>query len=441
MTRKEARERLAELTLCCELARVIKRFFPQLLMLLEKVRDPRHQSYVTYGSKILLMTRILSSIFYIGSMRKTSAEFNSERMIENIGVLCGEEGLEELPYWETVNDFLSKLSDEQLRDIIIKLVKRLLRMRIFEDSRIRGKYWQVIIDGTRLESSRKALDPHCLYSVHNRGEENEYTEYYYYVLEAKIVLADNIVVSIMTEFVENEGSEMKKQDCELKAAYRLTERLKKEFPLLPICICADSLYAGGPFFQKCEEKKWHYIIRFKDGSIPGVAQEYIALKKVDENLENEKLDNGNEAWYDHVNSIDFNGREVNMLEYGEQRLDRKILFRFITDLNISRRNRKDTVTAGRKRWKIENEGFNRQKRHGYYLEHMFSRNYQAMKNHYLLIQIGHMISQIIEAWKCLWDKIKLSIEQKHIKILDSFKQDRLKECLELIEKPIQIRLR
>lgn len=374
-------------------------------------------------------------------MRKTSAEFNSERMIENIGVLCGEEGLEELPYWETVNDFLSKLSDEQLRDIIIKLVKRLLRMRIFEDSRIRGKYWQVIIDGTRLESSRKALDPHCLYSVHNRGEENEYTEYYYYVLEAKIVLADNIVVSIMTEFVENEGSEMKKQDCELKAAYRLTERLKKEFPLLPICICADSLYAGGPFFQKCEEKKWHYIIRFKDGSIPGVAQEYIALKKVDENLENEKLDNGNEAWYDHVNSIDFNGREVNMLEYGEQRLDRKILFRFITDLNISRRNRKDTVTAGRKRWKIENEGFNRQKRHGYYLEHMFSRNYQAMKNHYLLIQIGHMISQIIEAWKCLWDKIKLSIEQKHIKILDSFKQDRLKECLELIEKPIQIRLR
>ena len=68
-----------------------------------------------------------------------------------------------------------------------------------------------------------------------------YKEYYYYVVEAKIVLHEQVVVSIMTEFVENEGNEVEKQDCERNACIRLMERLKKEFPMLPICLCGNSL--------------------------------------------------------------------------------------------------------------------------------------------------------------------------------------------------------
>jgi len=54
------------------------------------------------------------------------------------------------------------------------------------------------------------------------------------------------------------------------------------------------------------------------------------------------------------------------------------------------------VEDGRRRWQIENEGFNEQKNHGLGLNHMFSENYTAMKNHYFLIQIGHMIAQLLE---------------------------------------------
>lgn len=102
MKRKEAREHLEQFKLVCELAKLIRHFFPDLIPLLKQLPDPRHQSYITYPAVLLLMTRILSSLFYISSMRKTSEEFNSEIIINNIWTLCGEEpAVDELPYWET----------------------------------------------------------------------------------------------------------------------------------------------------------------------------------------------------------------------------------------------------------------------------------------------------------------------------------------------------
>ncbi len=292
-----------------ELVKVINHFFPDLLSLLKNIHDPRNQSYITYQGHVLLMVKILSSIFYISSMRKTSEEFNSSTVIENIGFLCREE-LEELPYWETINKYLEKIDPEELQGIVCQMVRKLIRSRAFEKARIRGKYWQIIIDGTQLESSRKELDGNCLYRVHNRGKENEYKEYYYYVLEAKLVLKDEICVSIMTQFVgEGMEPEAKKQDCELKACKKLMERLKKEFPMLPICISADSLYACQSFFKECRNRNWRYLIRFKEGSIPTIYKEYEELKKIENNQQREKVMYNDkkevkEVTYDYVNGIE-----------------------------------------------------------------------------------------------------------------------------------------
>ena len=261
--RKEAREHLEQFHLACELAKLIRHCFPELLPLLKQVPDPRHQSYITYPGVILLMTRILSSLFYISSMRKASEEFNSEIMIKNIWLLCKEEPtVEELPYWETINRYLERLEPENLQEVIHCLCRRLLRSRAFEDMRIRGKYWQVIIDGTQLYSTQRELDGKSLHRTHNRGTEKEYQENYYYVLEAKLVLHPKILISIQTEFVDNEaGKEMTKQDCERKACWRLMEKVKKAFPRLPVCLCGDSLYACEGFFERCRKKNWRYIVR------------------------------------------------------------------------------------------------------------------------------------------------------------------------------------
>lgn len=435
---------MEQFCLAAELTKVIRHFFPDLIPMLKTVSDVRHQGYVVYKNHVLLMTRILSSIFYISSMRKSSEELNCRQAISNISYLCGEE-LEEAPYWETINNYLKTFQPAELQKIIQELVRRLIRSRIFEDAKIRGKYWQVIVDGTQLESSRRKLDGKCLVRRHSGKDGKEgkegWTEYYYYVLEAKLVLHENIIVSIATEFVGEEGGiEKEKQDCELKACYRLMEKMKKAFPKLLVCLCGDSLYAGDPMFTACRNAGWHYLMRFKAGKIPYLDEEYEKLFGREPHERTWK-DKDKKYWYGYVREIEY-GKEhkINVIKYSEEKNGKEKRFCYITDLPVTDRNCKKTIEAGRRRWKIENEGFNTQKNGGYYLEHMFSRNYQAEKNHYYLIQIGHMIAQIMEMYEKIWKKIKQSREQKHRRILESWKTEDVSIRDEEIRRKCQIRL-
>lgn len=43
--------------------------------------------------------------------------FNRDECIENIKVVLGLDGLEEIPHYDTINDFLSNLDNKQLEKI------------------------------------------------------------------------------------------------------------------------------------------------------------------------------------------------------------------------------------------------------------------------------------------------------------------------------------
>jgi len=146
------------------------------------------------------------------------------------------------------------------------------------------KKWLIIIDGTQLYSGNIKINDKCLERHYNKGTENETVNYHVDVLEAKIYFGPNLVCSICSEFIENNGEdteryrgmseEKRKQDCELKAFKRMAEKLKKAFPRLLFYLLMDSLYAAKPVMDICKENEWDYIIRFKDGSIPYIAKEY-----------------------------------------------------------------------------------------------------------------------------------------------------------------------
>ena len=63
---------------------------------------------------------------------------------------------------------------------------------------------------------------------------------------------------------------------------------------------------------------------------------------------------------------------------------------------ITNKNIKETINLGRKRWKIENEGFNIQKNGTFNIGHLYSKEVTAIKVHYLMIQIAHIIRQLLE---------------------------------------------
>lgn len=432
LTRKERREQEKDTNYFFEFIKIKRHFFNELTEKLKKVKDPRHQSYVTYDSDVLLFTVLLKNMADLKSMRDMSRRLNKDECIENVGKVLGLEELEELPHYDTINNFLSELDVSELENIRTYMIKELLKKRCFESYRIEGKYWGVIVDGTGLFSFHERHCDHCLKRSHTDKETGETTTVYmHHVLEAKLVVGD-MVLSIGTEFIENEHEEVAKQDCEIKAFHRLAEKLKKAYPRLPICILGDSLYACEPVFKCCNKNNWKYIMRFKEGRIKSIAAEFNTIKAIEQGEEQELF------W---VNDISYKDRMVHLIETKIQTDESQNKhYLFLTDIKITKRNAQRLIAAGRSRWKIENQGFNNQKNIRYHIEHANSQNYTAMKNHYLLTQITDILVQLYENGFKLLREFKRTAKEISSNLLEAIRSRTLTdEDIALLEKPIQIR--
>ncbi|MCI9246741.1 MAG: transposase family protein [Clostridia bacterium] len=208
MNRKEKREMKKEIEVFSDVVKIIKQYFPSLIEKLEQLTDVRHQSYVEYSMSVITITRLLGLICGLRSMRQMTESFNTNETIENISKLLGVE-LEELPHHDTINKVLENIDIRELQKIQKYMVQKLIRSKMFDKYRYKGKYFQVVIDGTGLARSNQRHCNNCLKRTYNKGQEDEYSIYYHYVLEAKLVVGD-IVISIDTEFIENEGFNMQK---------------------------------------------------------------------------------------------------------------------------------------------------------------------------------------------------------------------------------------
>lgn len=381
-----------------ECNRIQKKYCPGLFQDFGDTKDPRHLSYVEYSGSEILGTVYYKGIAGIESMQSMNYEFNQEATAKNLSRYIGGQEREYLPHAVTVNEYLERLDPEELQKVQQKQVYGLIRSKAFYDARFQKK-WLVIVDGTQTYSGSRKLNDSCLERLYNKGTEKETVNYHSDVLEAKIVLGENLVVSIGSEFIENNGEdaerqkamgeEERKQDCETKAFKRLAGKLKKAYPRLRIILLADSLYASEPVMDICQDNGWEYIIRYKTGSIPSIAEEYGNIPE-----------KGQAGHAEYVNDIDYNGKKVNMLRYWEEKIEKgetvRTEFQWLTSIRLCEKNAEKVVRAGRKRWKIENEGFNRQKNWQGDITHACSWDPTAMKNHYLMVQISDMVKQLYE---------------------------------------------
>ncbi|GEQ23554.1 hypothetical protein CBU02nite_40600 [Clostridium butyricum] len=453
ITRKHKREKEKEINFFGEFSKIKKHFFRDFNRKLASVKDERNQSYITYDPEIMLFIVIMKNVSGIVSMNSMTNNFNNDVVIENIAASLGYDSLEEIPHYDTINNFLKKLEMCELEKIRDYMIRELFKKRSLEKYRLLDKYWCIAIDGSQLFSFKEKHCNHCLKKEHKNKDtgEIESITYYHTVLEAKLILG-NMTFSILTEFIENEDESVSKQDCEINAAKRLMKKLKYKFRKLNICILGDSLYACEPIYKLCDEYYWKFILRFKEGRARTLWSEIQTIKGIENNENTSNLTYKREDmdWdLTYINDVSYQNRFINAVDFTETihnkskgaktNEETSKNFVFVTNIKFTERNAFKIVTAGRSRWKIENEGFNNQKNIRYDIEHPCCLDYQAMKNHYLIVQIADILRQLLENGSKVIKELKLGIKEISSKMLESFRREPLTfEDISLLNQHIKI---
>lgn len=360
---------------------------------------------VEYHRRFLCWWGLLLFGLGLGSRRSADNDLRDLELaiLHNLNLLAGTQQ-ETLPVTKTLDHFIGHVGSAGFAQLLHQHTLRLIRMKALDDFRFLGDFI-VAVDGTGYLSFSHHHCSQCLTQKHSSAT----VSYLHPVLEAKLLTSTGLALSLASEFIENPPGrtpanyQEKKQDCELKAFDRLARTLKGSFPQLRLCLSFDSLYGCGRAFAVCKKNHWHFVATFKEGRTPELWQEFLALLKLcpDQKRTLTLPDKTRRVyrWVEQLPYIDSQKRAWTLgaiLCEETSPTGEKITFAWLTNLAVNR----DSVVAiadqvGRLRQKIENEGFNVQKNSGLNLEHVFSQNWEHAKAYYYLLQLGHLLMQLL----------------------------------------------
>lgn len=423
-----------------QIPKTILHFFPKFMFSLRKIKDYRKRR--EYELREILMAAIIMYLLKEGSRNAFNKDRENKDFTSNYKKIF--QGME-LPHMDTVDDVFRLLNPEELERFKVSLVRELIEKKALHGKRLLGKYFVVAVDGTGLMSFTEKHCDKCLVKEYESGKK----VYFHNVLEAKLVLPIGLSISLATEWIENGDEYYDKQDCELKAFKRLSVKLKQSFPRLPICIVGDGLYPNQTVFGICKRNQWEHIIVLKEGNLPSVWEEVELLfplqKENKLSITTVKKNGKQETKHNWITGIDYKGYNLNWIKTEDiptLKSKKSKKYVFVTSLDINEKTVSQISQSGRLRWKIENEGFNEQKNHGYELKHKYSQvSLTAAKNYYQSLQIASMINQLLVLGQKL-KKNKTTIKHiwKHILAFLHYGNVDEENLLRLLNKRIQIRL-
>lgn len=395
-----------------EQLKVYRSLLPTLLKRLGKIRDPRNPKTLRHKLTVLILYGILAFVFQMASRREANRQMSLPMFQQNLRLLFPE--LESLPHQDTLNRLLSGIAVEQIEATLIALIQRFIRKKKFYRYLVSNCY-PVAIDGTQKLVRDWRWSDECLErQVQSRGEDGSTgtkPQYYVYILEANLAFANGLTIPLLSEFLSyTAGDQQKnKQDCELKAFYRLARRLKDSFPRLPVLLLLDGLYANGPVMELCRQYHWQFMIVLQDDSLPSVWEEVRGLGQLQTHHHLEQKWGNRQQRFRWVNGIAY--------EYGAPRrktqtvhvlicqeswqevaadspaiLEKTSRHAWLSSQPLSRENVHERCNLGaRHRWGIENN-FLVEKRQGYQYEHCFSHHWNALRGYHFLMRLGHLVN-------------------------------------------------
>jgi hypothetical protein len=251
-------------------------------------------------------------------------------------------------------------------------------------------------DGTGKFHSSKISCQHCCTKQHSDGT----SSYYHQMFGICVVHPEKRnVIPLCPEVIVNQH-DADKNDCEQNACKRFLENFRKEHPHLKAILLADGLSSKAPNIRMIEEHKLRYILGAKPRD-----HEFLFTHLSDSSEATyfeHRTEDGVYHQFRFLNGAPLNKSNqdvrVNILEYRcTDRKGKEKNFSWVTNIRITQNNALKIATAGRARWKIENETFNTLKNLGYNFEHSYGHGKQYLSTVFCLLMIlAFLIDQIQE---------------------------------------------
>ncbi len=384
--------------------KTIFHYIPEIRKYIDEIKDPRKRKY--YTMRYLIISEMLMFLGEGRSQRFTETAYNDTKYLENIGKIIKEE-VKKVPDAEIYTDVFSRIEKEDIEEFQYKINYKMIRNKTYKDIKVMEKY-NLALDGTRFQKANYEVGKEWL-SETKDGK----TTWYLSMLDLKLV-GNNMAIPIMSEMINNEdkkkgketdedvkrkSEEQIKQDCELNASKRLIPNFRKMYPRLPARIIADSLYPSESLIKLCEEENIEYIFVLRDKKIPTLLRDFFELVSMPEGHRAIKETQDKIVLTLWENEIDYREKKVNVIRQitRNKETGKDSIWMWITNRKITNKNIDKIIYCAKLRDYIENQGFREQKvTSGIDLKHVYSKDIKAIKVIYTIIQITHLILQIIE---------------------------------------------
>ena len=240
------------------LSRTVDHYFPRFNEWLKGLTDIRDQDLIIYERQTLVWSGLLALLSKRGARMAISHEMRAGTFCDNLRELSGQAKLEGAPHGDTVEYLAMRLKATELEGLPGKMVRTLLRGRVLENYRLFGKYHSIAIDAVYTHTFDYEHCDQCL----SREDKLTGRKVWLHVkLQASLISPTGLCLPMASEWIENEPKYIK-QDCELRAFYRLVKRLREMFPQLPICVLLDGLYAKQTVFDALKRERMEWIVVF-----------------------------------------------------------------------------------------------------------------------------------------------------------------------------------
>jgi hypothetical protein len=376
--------------------RVLRAVFPKLNAWLNALPDPRLQEMCLYTAAHLWWQILATFLSRKGSRNGFDEQRQSGEAAWNLGLLCGQRA--EDPRFEghptvTCSDnaayHASRVDPEWVAQIPVLMFRDLLKRRTFDPARLFDRWYLMVVDGSVKEKCREGFA--------EGGKSCTSGARYRYVLQLSVVGPEGTLFPLMHEEMDVPNPQTDKEDCELKSFARLSQRLKKEFPKLPICLVADALYGCQAILVACQLFDWKYVLTLKEGRQPTTWDETLRLLPLNRTHRLRcLLGPGGKAGrqdFRWVENVMLGEHQTNVILQGEVTTEPSAtLYAYITNFSNLTPQRVAVVVnhGGRERHLIE-DTFNTQKNNGIGLEHVFCANATASKNYYTMMQVAQVL--------------------------------------------------